>query len=197
MFWDDEAYTLIEILVVVAIISIVASMLMPALQQAREKARQSVCMSNLKQTGCALQLYAGDYDGYCPKARGYDGTRTWSAPNGPLVTGGYLSTNVIYGGNSVIGYGGACPSHRDMWEYGINWMLGENFDKFSRYPYPSQTLMVADISKTTSWTITTNYKTDIGWWHSNGANILYCDGHVAWMSEGNAPASATPFIIGE
>jgi prepilin-type N-terminal cleavage/methylation domain-containing protein/prepilin-type processing-associated H-X9-DG protein len=57
-----RGFTLIELLVVIAIIAILAAILFPVFAQAREKARQSTCLSNLKQIGLAHQMYWQDYD---------------------------------------------------------------------------------------------------------------------------------------
>jgi prepilin-type N-terminal cleavage/methylation domain-containing protein/prepilin-type processing-associated H-X9-DG protein len=57
-----RGFTLIELLVVIAIIAILAAILFPVFAQAREKARQSACLSNLKQIGTGLMMYTQDYD---------------------------------------------------------------------------------------------------------------------------------------
>ncbi|MCX7992158.1 MAG: DUF1559 domain-containing protein [Fimbriimonadales bacterium] len=57
-----RGFTLIELLVVIAIIAILAAILFPVFAQARESARQAVCMSNMKQIGAAMMLYLSDYD---------------------------------------------------------------------------------------------------------------------------------------
>lgn len=65
----STAFTLIELLVVIAIIAVLAAILFPVFAQAREKARQSACVSNLKQIGTAFALYMQDYDGLLPDRR--------------------------------------------------------------------------------------------------------------------------------
>ncbi len=78
-----RAFTLIELLVVIAIIAILAALLFPVFAQAREQARQDVCISNVRQIGLAVRMYVEDYDETFPIFYAYNtqtptGQRAWS-----------------------------------------------------------------------------------------------------------------------
>ena len=81
-----RGFTLIELLVVIAIIAILAAILFPVFAQARAKARQTACLSNEKQMGNALMMYAQDYDETLPMTVYYPwcGNITPSALNNPV-----------------------------------------------------------------------------------------------------------------
>lgn len=86
-----QAFTLIELLVVIAIIAILAAILFPVFAQAREKARQTSCLSNLKQLGLGAMMYAQDYDETLPETG-------WQGPCSPAGEPPQTATDSFFSG---------------------------------------------------------------------------------------------------
>jgi len=122
-----SGFTLIELLVVIAIIAILAAILFPVFAQAREKARQTSCASNLKQIGLAFKMYIQDYDERYPynRTHGDKGDNTSAGRKGAIgedsAWGGWISNSLIpYTKNQAIYM---CPSlnvngFNDPWSNG-------------------------------------------------------------------------------
>ncbi len=105
-----HGFTLIELLVVIAIIAILAAMLMPVFARVREKARQTQCLSNMKQIGTGIMMYIQDYDeGYpCgPMAITINGNTNFANLNDPNtwyeVMKPYIKSLAVYKCPSVSG----------------------------------------------------------------------------------------------
>jgi len=111
----QRAFTLIELLIVIAIIAILAAMLLPALQRAREKAYTARCVSNLRQMYVSTYLYTADFNGYPPLWNGLDsqyGSLVWPSARVPsfftgpgiLYQAGYLGTTTASGQSGNVGH---------------------------------------------------------------------------------------------
>ena len=128
-----RGFTLIELLVVIAVIALLAALLLPVFVKAREKGRQTVCASNLKQISAAFLMYQEMYDDYFPayarrrlppslSTNGCDSSCHWSPPLTPLIKNPLLNAN-NKGAMTVF----LCPSaeNNKVNSYAMNLYLGD------------------------------------------------------------------------
>ncbi len=187
-----RGFTLIELLVVIAIIAILAAILFPVFAKAREKARQTSCLSNLKQLGLGFQMYTQDYDErmpgpapFDPENHGWGYYGHWVPAMFPPMAvedGGlypYVKNNQIY----------LCPSDGNGDAKRLSYTMNANcgFQPLAQFQRPATTVLLVD----ESWTLNDGYfapGADIpSWAHNDGANFAFADGHAKWMRQEQVP----------
>ena len=195
-----QNFTLIELLVVIAIIAILAAMLLPALQQARERGRTSTCANNISTIGKAVLFYANDNQEFIPCLRSV-GTST---PDEKWFLQEFLEPYLADAKTYYIGRiqkngkrsAFACPSRSHIPNTDV-YTLGFNAEKISTATYPSlrtakkhsKSMIVADSNSLgNDYRLYSNGRfhtgTKLGKFpgtiHANGSNLLFLDFHVEY-----------------
>jgi prepilin-type N-terminal cleavage/methylation domain-containing protein/prepilin-type processing-associated H-X9-DG protein len=187
-----KGFTLIELLVVIAIIAILAAILFPVFAKAREKARQSSCLSNTKQIGLAVMQYAQDYDELLP--------RTYFMPPTPPGNQSWAMVIAPYTKNVQVF---DCPSYSFKWNglwseqmsYGYSCMMENNSQALGGIAKPAETVLAGDgdnfrLRPQAGWT-TLGPGRQIQARHNDMANIAFCDGHSKAMKKEAIELTAT------
>ena len=193
-------FTLIELLVVIAIIAILAAILFPVFARAREKARQSSCLSNEKQLALGIMMYAQDYDECLPIAWAgnnywnHDIDTIWTISVQPYVK----NTGIFDCPSSLLGTwaftAGRMNGQISHCSYGYNcaWMNGTPMAKIIR---PASKVLIGDAWGQDPRLSPTNgnggchndWAPSYGgnFWHNDGANLAFADGHAKWVKYPN------------
>jgi prepilin-type N-terminal cleavage/methylation domain-containing protein len=160
-----QGFTLIELLVVIAIIAILAAILFPVFAQARNKARQAACLSNVKQLALGTMQYVQDYDELFPQWSPGGPGDSWGQPEGqgwwmnqimPYVknTGVHACPNDTRTGGDLNAWGysvvpgstanGTQPAKYYKSSYGISEYLVNGYNAQASLNYPADTFLLAD-----------------------------------------------------
>lgn len=210
---ERSRFTLVELLVVIAVIAVLLSLLMPALKGAMEKCTALKCAGNLKQVGIALCMYVSDHDGVSPVIcvnPKIDDTYHWFGNPGiwPYLSSKEAKTAGAFA-NSIVncpksgGYAYLAYSYGRMYTYNLKLFKDGSWPNYcnlapprlSKVATPSGTIEVYESLDTTShWSPYFWYVNYAPWHHSNGINSLFIDGHVAWRKRGGFPASTSDVI---
>jgi prepilin-type N-terminal cleavage/methylation domain-containing protein/prepilin-type processing-associated H-X9-DG protein len=187
----QRGFTLIELLVVIAIIAILAAILFPVFARAREKARQTSCLSNVKQMALGALMYVQDYDERFPNyAMGSYTVSPWVF--WPHQFQPYIKNWQIYRCPSSQ-YSGSMTYHGTSYPVRPSYCLTNDLWKTSRLLAEIKSPALGDIrailtaSLCGEWSCGLMVRDTHAWLvpHNEGCNIGFCDGHAKWM-QGNA-----------
>jgi prepilin-type N-terminal cleavage/methylation domain-containing protein/prepilin-type processing-associated H-X9-DG protein len=175
-----KGFTLLELLIVLTVIIILASLLLPALSKARQRTQSTKCLANLKQLITAVALYAQDYGKYPNITPGApDQPFTGDGGNGKLAT----LLNPFVNNKDVF----ICPANTTEL-YGPN---PEGIKTSYKYNEVMRFTNVYSTNMLASWSVVLIDNKDWAPRHLNGANLAYMDGHVEWHPQSGDRGYAT------